>query len=928
MNLKHNLIAGYLFVLIFLLFSVPSKSACPLASGLATTSITASSAVLNWNAVAGSGGYKVRYKKSSVSNWTTISVSSNTATLSGLTSSTSYDWKVLTNCTQGNSGFGSPVSFTTLSSGCSVPSGLNVSSITTSSATFGWNAASGASGYNVQYRITGSSTWTSTSSASTSKAVSGLTANSSYEFQVQTVCTAGGNSSWSSSSTFSTLQQTCAVTTSTNSNSITTSGATLGWSSVSGASSFNVQYRITGTSTWTQTSAATNSKVISGLSPATTYEFQVQTVCSTGGTSAWSNSATFTTLQQTCTTPSGLNSSSISTSGATLGWNSISDASSYNVQYRVTGSSTWTSTTTSTNSKTITGLSSSTTYEFQVQTICTWGGTSSWSTSSTFTTSLQSCGVATNLNASSITTTGATLGWATVSGAASYNVQYRITGSSTWTSTTASANSKSVSGLASGTTYEFQVQTVCSGNSSSWSSSSVFTTQTPCTAPTGLNVSSITQSTATLNWNTGGGALSYSIQYRKTGTTTWSASSSGTTSKTLSGLSPATNYEFQVLTVCSSGNSPWSSSSNFTTANSTSLPIPDHIVILIEENHGYSQIIGSASAPYMNALANDAMSMLFTQAYGIEHPSQPNYIDLFSGGNQGVTNNNVPSAHFTTPNLARELINAGKTFISYSQSLPGVGYDGASSGKYMRKHNPITNWMGTGTNQVSASLNQPFSSFPSDFTTLPTVSFVIPDQDYDMHDGTIATADTWFHNNLDAYVQWAKTHNSLFIMIWDEDDGNYSNRIPMIFTGPMVKPGTLSTTYNHYNVLRTIEDMYGTTHAGNAASAASIHGCWLNGFRQSADIKLEGSGFRWEVFPNPASTTINITYEMEDESNPNLTVYNNLGEKLTDLFLPETGSGSHQVSFSTETLGMNKGIYFLEMRAGNKKYLKKIAVLQ
>jgi hypothetical protein len=836
MKLKHNLIALQFIVLLVLLFNVNGRSACPVTTGLTTSSITANSAVISWNQ-AGAGTYKVRYKKTSVSSWTTISVNTISYTLSGLTASTSYEWKVLTNCTKGNSGYTNTVTFTTQSGICPVPSGLNATSVTTSSATLGWNNAAGAGSYNIQYRLNGSSSWTSTTSSSNSKSVTALTSNSSYEFQVQTVCTSGGNSSWSSLSSF-------------------------------------------------------------------------------------------TTLQQTCATPGGLNATSITTSSATLGWNTVTGAGSYNIQYRATGSSNWLQTNSVTNSKSLTGLASGTPYEFQLQTSCTSGGTSSWSSSSNFTTSLPPCAVPTGLNATSITTSSATLGWTTVNGAVNYNIQYRVSGGSIWTSTTASTNSKAISGLSLGTTYEFQVQTVCNGNTSSWSASATFTTQSPCAAPTGLSVSTITQSSATLSWTAAAGALSYSIQYRKTGTTSWSATSSTTTSKNLSGLLPTTNYEFQVLTVCSGGNSSWSSSSNFTTANSTTLPMPDHIVILIEENHGYSQVIGSSSAPYINALSNDAMSTLFTQAYGVEHPSQPNYLDLFSGGNQGMTNNNVPSAHFTTPNLAKELLNVGKTFISYSQNLPSVGYDGASSGKYMRKHNPVTNWMGSGTNQVPSTLNQPFSAFPSDYATLPTVSFVIPDQDYDMHDGTIATADTWFHNNLDAYVQWAKTHNSLFILIFDEDDGNYSNRIPMIFTGSMVKSGTLSTTYNHYNVLRTIEDMYSTTHAGNAASASSIHGCWMNGYRQSAEIKLPGSGFRWEVFPNPASTTINITYEMDDVSVPAITVYDNLGQKLTDLYLPETGNGSHQVSFSTAELKMRKGIYFLEMQVNDKKYLKKIAVLE
>lgn len=321
------------------------------------------------------------------------------------------------------------------------------------------------------------------------------------------------------------------------------------------------------------------------------------------------------------------------------------------------------------------------------------------------------------------------------------------------------------------------------------------------------------------------------------------------------------------------------------------------------------------------------MSTLFTQMYGVEHPSQPNYLDLFSGSNQGVTNNNVPSAHFTTANLARELINAGKIFKSYSQNLPSVGYDGASSGKYMRKHNPVANWMGTGTNQVSSTLNQPFTAFPTDYNLLPTVSFVIPDQDYDMHDGTIATADTWFHSNLDGYVQWAKTHNSLFILIFDEDDGNYNNRIAMIFTGQMVRSGSVSTTYNHYNVLRTIEDMYGTTHAGNAASASAIHGCWTNGYKQSAMPDETSAGFQWDVYPNPASDVINLQYTLQEAASATLVIYNNLGEKITDVTLLQDNAAQQRLSFSTAALHITRGIYFLEVCVNEKKYMKKVAVL-
>src|SRR5438045_9014461 len=80
------------------------------------------------------------------------------------------------------------------------------------------------------------------------------------------------------------------------------------------------------------------------------------------------------------------------------------------------------------------------------------------------------------------------------------------------------------------------------------------------------------------------------------------------------------------------------------------------------------------------------------------------------------------------------------------------------------------------------------------------------------------------YNNLNNYIQWAKTHNSLFILTFDEDDGSQGNRIATIFSGPMVAAAQYSNHIDHYNILRTIEDMYGLPHAGNASSP--ITNCW------------------------------------------------------------------------------------------------------
>lgn len=259
----------------------------------------------------------------------------------------------------------------------------------------------------------------------------------------------------------------------------------------------------------------------------------------------------------------------------------------------------------------------------------------------------------------------------------------------------------------------------------------------------------------------------------------------------------------------------------------STFPKPDHVVIVILENHEYFQVVGSLEAPYINSLVKDTYTTLFTRSYIIEHPSQPNYLDLFSGDNQGVNDDFHPDNEpFTTPNLARQLIDAGKSFVTYSEDLPMVGYNGDVYGHYVRKHNPAANWMGTGKNQIPPTTNQPFTVFPSDYNKLPTVCYVVPSQIHDMHNGSVPAGDDWVKKYLDAYIQWAKTHNSLFILTFDEDNYGYSEHIVTLFTGEMVKGGSNKMSINHFNVLRTIEWMYGLPYAGEAAKVKTIDNCW------------------------------------------------------------------------------------------------------
>lgn len=247
------------------------------------------------------------------------------------------------------------------------------------------------------------------------------------------------------------------------------------------------------------------------------------------------------------------------------------------------------------------------------------------------------------------------------------------------------------------------------------------------------------------------------------------------------------------------------------------LPQPDHVVVVIEENKSFTQVIGNEDAPYINELAR--RGALFTQSYGVTHPSQPNYLALFTGSTRDITSNACP-LDLGGDNLAAALQAMGLGFAIYSESLPRAGADDCIYGDYRRKHNPVADW------QELAAYSLPFTAFPQDYSQLPTVSFVVPDQRHDMHDGSVAQGDAWLKQNLAAYADWALQHNSLLIVTWDEDDGSERNRIATIIVGQMVKPGRSAQRINHYDLLRTIEEMYGLPYLNESASAKPVTGVW------------------------------------------------------------------------------------------------------
>jgi phosphatidylinositol-3-phosphatase len=277
------------------------------------------------------------------------------------------------------------------------------------------------------------------------------------------------------------------------------------------------------------------------------------------------------------------------------------------------------------------------------------------------------------------------------------------------------------------------------------------------------------------------------------------------------------------------------------------LPKYDHILIVVEENKDYEQIIGNKDASYINMLAVEGANL--TRMFGEEHPSEGNYFWLFSGDNQNVGfHDQVPSRKFSASSLGEQLMKKGLSFKGYSESLPAIGSEADVTPPncrypcvYGRKHVPWISFAAVpnGTT-VDASSNLRFTDFPSDYTKLPTVAFVIPNMENDMHNGapkdSVPAGDRWLRQYLDGYYQWAKTHNSLLILTFDENDNksgsrgltdpsinpdldqsrhDLQNRIATIVAGAHVKANYAEPNgMTHVNILRTIEAMYGLPKSG------------------------------------------------------------------------------------------------------------------
>jgi hypothetical protein len=259
-------------------------------------------------------------------------------------------------------------------------------------------------------------------------------------------------------------------------------------------------------------------------------------------------------------------------------------------------------------------------------------------------------------------------------------------------------------------------------------------------------------------------------------------------------------------------------------AKSAASATRQHVFVVVEENQSYADVIGSPSMPYLNSLARKYG--LATRYYANTHPSIGNYFMLTTG--QIITNSDHFSGIVRQNNLVRVLTAAGKTWKSYAEALPSVGYTEDDAYPYRRRHNPFAYFSDVLENPAQQRNLVPFSQFAEDLAAdrLPDYSFIIPNLRNDLHDGSQQQADQWLRDNLSPLIASTTFQESgLLLIVFDESRGSDrahgGGHIPVVVVSARVKPGFRSRAfYQHQSALRLTLETLGIRTLLGAAEAA------------------------------------------------------------------------------------------------------------
>jgi acid phosphatase len=264
---------------------------------------------------------------------------------------------------------------------------------------------------------------------------------------------------------------------------------------------------------------------------------------------------------------------------------------------------------------------------------------------------------------------------------------------------------------------------------------------------------------------------------------------------------------------------------------SPSPPVPrlGRVVVIVFENKGRDRVLGNADAPTFARLARQGATL--TNYRAVAHPSLPNYLALVSGSTQGITDD-CTSCVVTARSLADTLATAGRTWKTYAEGLPQAGFTGAFAGRYAKKHDPFVYFRDVAAAPKRLRRVVPLPMFGKDLAggTLPDYSLVVPDLCNDMHDCPVAAGDRWLARFLALLLRNSQLRGGAVFVVFDESDDSDvggGGIVPAIVAGPLVRPGASSAAvFDHYSLLRTIEDGWGLPLLGQSGRATPITGIW------------------------------------------------------------------------------------------------------
>jgi phosphatidylinositol-3-phosphatase len=377
------------------------------------------------------------------------------------------------------------------------------------------------------------------------------------------------------------------------------------------------------------------------------------------------------------------------------------------------------------------------------------------------------------------------------------------------------------------------------------------------------------------------------------------------------------------LTICSLG-LPIGVSSAAPEPRDVPVPHLNHILVVIMENHSYDEV---RTAPFTAGLI--AGNSAFAASYALTHPSQPNYIDLWSGSNQLVVDDYCPApgSPFSTENLGHACEATGISWKAYCENLPAPGWTGcnADGNLYARRHCPWANF-----GNLNHLNERPYSELATDLIngTLPSLAFVIPNNCHNTHDCDIATGDAWLAANLPPMIDGVGPQG-LVILTWDEDDNSSGNHILTVFAGGSVQQGYTSTrTITHYTVLRTLTDALGILPIGAARNETPITDVWIATDPASVPGGLFRPPLLGPAHPNPSSGIFEAALSLRPGLPVDASIFDAGGRfvartvRLGDPRAPTIRwDGRNEEGRLVRT-----GLYFLRVRAGNRRAEQKLIV--